>query len=121
MVHAGWKGARAGIIEQAGTRLLARGGEPVCAILGPCISARAYEFGPIDLDAMVERYGEVVRSQTATGAPALDMNAVVGQACRVVGWDAPAAPACTSDPAWYSHRTRGDRGRQTTVTWIARP
>jgi copper oxidase (laccase) domain-containing protein len=26
-------------------------------------------------------------------------------------------PLDTSNPAWFSHRTRGDTGRQVTVAW----
>ncbi len=119
VLHVGWKGALAGIVEQAGAQLLARGGTPSHAILGPCISAAAYEFGAADLEAMADRYGDSVRAETVEGSPALDMVAVIGRACRSLGWEAPPAPACTSDPVWYSHRTRADRGRQTTVAWIA--
>jgi YfiH family protein len=46
--HAGWKGARDGVIEAtvaAMTRLGARP-EGVCAALGPCIAQSSYEVGP---------------------------------------------------------------------------
>ena len=47
-VHAGWRGARAGVLEAAVaamTGLGARTGRIVAAI-GPCIQARSYEVGP---------------------------------------------------------------------------
>lgn len=117
-VHAGWRGLVAGIIEGAAAQLAASAGAPLATLLGPCISPSAYRFGPDDLATVVDRYGSGVAGRTASGEPALDMPAGVAAACRAAGWPVPAAPACTSDPQWFSHRTRGDRARQTAVAWI---
>ena len=118
VVHAGWRGLEAGIIERAGADLRAVAGEPVTAQLGPCISPDAYEFGRSELDLLVDRFGPSVESTTGTGALALDVPAAVGAACEAAGWPAPDAPPCTSDRRWYSHRTRADHGRQTLVAWL---
>ncbi len=118
VVHAGWRGALGGIVETAATGLRRAGGEPVAALLGPCISASQYEFGVADLAKVAAVYGDEVRSTTNDGAPALDMAAVIGAACRAAGWPAPSATACTSDTRFFSHRVRGDLGRQTTVAWL---
>ncbi|MEZ5379022.1 MAG: polyphenol oxidase family protein [Acidimicrobiales bacterium] len=118
VVHAGWRGARSGIIETAGRRLLAEGGRPVSAVLGPCIAAPRYEFGGDDLASMVEAYGPDVAALTDEGTPALDMAEVIAAACANSGWGRPDPVACTSAPDFFSHRVRGDRGRQTTVAWI---
>jgi polyphenol oxidase len=119
VVHAGWRGAVAGVVEAAIDRLVALdAGRPVASWLGPCIGPAAYEFEGPGLAAAVDRFGEGVRSRTAAGAPALDLRAVVRGACRSAGWPVPAEPACTSDPRWFSHRTRGDRARQATVAWL---
>lgn len=51
-VHAGWRGAISGILEatlEAMTGLGARR-ERIAAVIGPCISQRAYEVGPEFLD-----------------------------------------------------------------------
>lgn len=118
VVHAGWRGALAGIIEHAAERVLAEGAEPVAAILGPCIGVAHYEFGPDELARLVDAYGPEVASATGWGTQGLDMAAVVSAACRRAGWVEPEPTACTSDPSYFSHRVRGDRGRMTTVAWL---
>ena len=119
VVHAGWRGLVAGIIESAADRLRCYGGEPVSAVLGPCISPAAYEFGTDDLHLISDALGPTVQATTAWGTPALDMPAAVASACRLAGWPEPdGRPPCTSGDRWYSHRTRADTGRQATVAWI---
>lgn len=118
VVHAGWRGLMAGIVERAGERLTAAAGAPVQALLGPCIAPEDYEFGSTELDQMADRFGSVTRALTRAGTPALDVPAAVGVACERAGWAAPARPPSTSDPRWFSHRTRGDLGRQAAVAWL---
>ncbi len=118
VVHAGWRGLVNGIVEKAGKRLLHAGGGPIKAIVGPCIHPAAYEFGEADLAVVEDRYGPTVRGRTAQGATALDMPAAVAAACGSAGWPEPAVGSCTSSPEFFSHRTRGDQGRQTVVAWI---
>ncbi len=118
VVHAGWRGALDGIIEAAGEQLLAEGGTPVFSILGPCIGVANYAFGDGDLERVAACYGDAVRGVTASGTPALDMAVVVGAACERAGWAAPAPTACTSEASFFSHRVRGETGRQTTVAWL---
>lgn len=123
VVHAGWRGVVAGVIDRA-TRLLAeQGSEPVATVLGPCIQPAVYEFGSADLGSLVDSFGASVRSVTSDGKPALDLPALVAQSCRRAGWTEPTAIgggplACTSGPGFYSHRARGDTGRQTMVGWL---
>ena len=52
-VHAGWKGALAGVLEATLDAMEALGGDraETSAVIGPCISQRAYEVGPEFLDA----------------------------------------------------------------------
>lgn len=118
VVHAGWRGAAAGIVEAAAATLRARGSEPVATLLGPCIQPNAYEFGAADLESIVATFGPEVVGQTHDGSDALDLTRVVQISCERAGWISPERPDCTSSSAYYSHRTRADRGRQTTVAWI---
>ena len=118
VVHAGWRGLLGGIIESAGSRLRELAGDPVDAVIGPCVHPENYEFGTAELDQMAERYGPEVRSQTSSGSPALDMPAAVGEACRRAGWAVSEVGPCTSGVEFYSHRTRQDDQRLTTVAWI---
>lgn len=117
-VHAGWRGLVAGIVERAAEELIEAAGEPVTALLGPCIGPGAYRFGPDELAVVVGRYGPAVAGTTDAGEPALDVPAAVAAACEASGWPAPPVPACTSNEAWFSHRTRSDRARQCAVAWI---
>jgi len=62
--HAGWKGARAGVLEATVDAMEALGATPgtIRAVIGPSISQRAYEVGPeflesfIDEDPMTARF-----------------------------------------------------------------
>lgn len=118
VVHAGWRGIIAGIIGVAARRLLDAGATPVATLLGPCIKPEAYRFGRQDLDLLVERFGPEVEGVTADGEPALDVPAAVGRAVADAGWPMPEPPDCTSAKTFFSHRTRGDTGRQTAVAWL---
>lgn len=118
VVHAGWRGLVSGIVERAGARLLADAGNPVDAIVGPCIHPESYQFGEGDLSQVAEIYGPEVRGRTRTGDLALNMPAAVAAACRSAGWPTPTVGECTSSDRYFSHRTRGDQGRQTVVAWI---
>ncbi len=118
VVHAGWKGLMADVISATALVLDEMGATPLETYLGPCIQPANYEFSTADLDAVAGRFGAQVRSETLGGTPALDMTAAVAAACVEVNWPAPTRPPCTSAPHLFSHRTRGDAGRQTTVAWI---
>lgn len=127
VVHAGWRGLAAGVISEA----LAVMGHPsdggIHALLGPCIGPGGYAFGDDDLEKVVAVAGPSARATTCDGRPALDLPAAVRAVClaegvvsfAVVGDDQDATrPADTSGPGWFSHRTRGDTGRQVTVAWL---
>jgi len=47
-VHAGWRGALDGVLEATLDAMegLGAGRDGICAVIGPCISQRAYEVGP---------------------------------------------------------------------------
>ncbi len=118
-VHAGWRGLVGGVVANAASQLRAVAGSPVAAVLGPCIGPGAYEFGAEDLDRAAAVLGDAVRGRTGWDTPALDVPAAVAVACEQAGWPPPdQRPACTSDPAYFSHRTRVDTGRQVGVAWI---
>lgn len=118
VVHAGWRGLVAGIVEKAAAALAEVAGAPVATLVGPCIAPTAYQFGADDLATVVDRYGPTVAGRTGAGDPALDVVAGVAEACRSVGWPAPDRPPCTSDLRWFSHRCRADQARQAAVAWV---
>jgi YfiH family protein len=118
-VHAGWRGLAAGIVERAAERMRAAGASDLMAVVGPCIHAECYEFGADDLDRLAARYGDVVRGTTDAGAPAADMPAAVTAALRSAGIERiEISDVCTCAETHFSHRVRGDAGRQALATWI---
>ena len=121
VLHVGWRGLYDGIVERGGTMLRERAGEPVEALVGPCIHPEAYEFGEDELELMADRYGDHVRSSTSWGTTALDLPEAVERACERAGWTVSEIGPCTTDLSYYSHRTRTEGERLTTVAWIEVP
>jgi YfiH family protein len=54
-VHAGWRGAAAGVLEAAVRAMVALGARPagIVAVVGPCIGWASYEVGPDLRDAVL--------------------------------------------------------------------
>ena len=91
VVHAGWRGVLAGVIEHSVAAVRAVSGDAsgaVVAGLGPCIGPCCYEFSPADLDAVALSYGAGVRALTSAGAPALDLPAAIRRALQMAGVEA---------------------------------
>ena len=61
--HAGWKGALSGVLEATLDAMESLGArrEDTAAVIGPCISQRAYEVGPEFLDAFLSEDPENTR------------------------------------------------------------
>ena len=121
--HAGWKGIEAGVLQATVAALRRDPSTPLTAVLGPCIHPCCYEFGAADLDRLVDRYGAAVRGTTRTGRPALDVPAAVRAALAEVDVELTELPdgesgctGCDGD-RWFSHRVRGERGRQVMAVW----
>ncbi len=76
-VHAGWRGATAGIISNAVEALLAQGAQVqrIRAAIGPCISLSAFEVGPEVIEAAQQALmGQAPRTQVGPRArPHLDL------------------------------------------------
>ena len=119
VVHAGWRGAAAGIVSVAASMLVNRGSEPIDSLVGPCIQPAAYEFGEHELETLARRFGSGVVATTERGTPALDLHELINTSLVGCGWPIAERSECTSGPAYYSHRTRRDPERQTTVAWLA--
>lgn len=120
VVHAGWRGLLDGVVEATVQTMVDLGCPPTAARLGPCIRARCYEFVGADLADVASRYGPKVVATTAWGTPALDVTAAVRAACSWSNLPLADAGTCTAcSPAHWSHRARGDAGRQALVAWLA--
>lgn len=123
VVHAGWKGLAAGVVDRTVAALRELDDGPLQAHLGPCIRSGCYEFAGPELEEMTARFGRAAAATTMWGTPALDVPAVVAAALRGAGVDHLRDDAgCTAcDLRWYSHRARGEAERFATVVWIPVP
>lgn len=118
VVHAGWRGLAAGVVDAA----FAAFREPVAeVVLGPAIGPCCYEFGDDDLAAVaagVHTDAASVRSVTSDGRPALDVPAAVAAAVRPHGLELSIIGRCTGCAHdGYSHRVRRDPQRHVVAAW----
>lgn len=123
VVHAGWRGLVAGVVEGAVAALRDLDDDVVSAHLGPCIRPGCYEFAGAERAAVEARFGSGVLATTTWGTPALDVPAAVRAALVEVGvTDLHDDAGCTAcDRRWYSHRARGEAERFATVAWVDVP
>jgi YfiH family protein len=119
VVHAGWRGLRAGVVEAAITAMRRLGATRVEAVLGPCIHPCCYSFGEDELHALASRFGDKVRSSSSEGKPALDVPAAVRSALHAAGVDlVGAANVCTGcSSEYWSWRKKSSEHRQATIVW----
>ena len=114
MVHAGWRGLAAGVLEE-GVRAVAElgdGGE-IVAIVGPCAGGCCYEVGPEVHDV----FGGAHRD-----GPRIDLRAIAHDRLLAAGVaQVHHQRACTiCDERFFSHRREGARaGRQAGVAWLS--
>lgn len=117
VVHAGWRGLAAGVIDAMAGRLRETGATVDTAIVGPLIGPECYEFGESDLDEVADLLGHDVRARTAKNAPALDLAAGIRTSCARVGIGTiefiGGCTACTWDG--FSHRARHETRRHALV------
>jgi copper oxidase (laccase) domain-containing protein len=113
VVHCGWRGLLAGIVQAVASEMRSRGASRLAALRSPCICPSCYEFGRSDLEPLAARYGSSVVSTTSSGALSLDLRAGVRRAAEEAEIDRLyEADACTScEPGWFSYRARGDSAR----------
>lgn len=118
--HAGWRGLVAGVVGATVDAMAALGARRPVAHVGPHIRSRCYEFGSRELDEVAEHLDDRVRATTAWGTPALDLSAAVGVALARRDVEVHQEPGCTAcEPdRFFSHRARGDAGRQAGVVWV---
>ncbi len=113
VAHAGWRGVHAGVIDAAVHAVARTGSEVAQAVVGPTIGPGCYEFSPQDLETVVSALGEVARSTTTAGNPALDLPSAIDRRLRDLGVsEVEQLGSCTAcDGDWFSHRARRDEAR----------
>jgi copper oxidase (laccase) domain-containing protein len=133
--HAGWRGLLAGVVGATIDRMAEMGASRVRAVTGPCIGPCCYEFTGPELAELEERFGPRVVGRTSAGSPALDLPQALAAAFEgSIPAVALVAPRCTGcgrsvgtrplpdpldAPQHWSHRARGEVGRQAMVVWIS--
>lgn len=121
VAHAGWRGLVAGVLPATVAAMRALGAGPSRAVLGPCVHPCCYEFGAAALAEVAAATGGEVAGSTTWGAAALDVPAAVAASLAGLGVPLDRAPsvctACEADLHW-SHRARGEHGRQAALAWL---
>ncbi len=115
MLHAGWRGLAAGVLEAGVEAMweLAGADGPVVAVVGPCAGGCCYEVGP------------EVHAALGTGLTAhanIDLRAIAHARLRAAGAARTSdVRACTiCDERFFSHRREGAAaGRQAGVAWLS--
>jgi len=132
MLHAGWRGLAAGVLE-AGVRALrdVGGRDRIVAVIGPGAGVCCYEVGPEVHAAFAEadrgaepgrgdeadRGGGASRNGTHIDLRAIARERLLGAGVAEV-LDVPACTIC--DERFFSHRREGVRaGRQAGVAWLS--
>jgi YfiH family protein len=112
MVHAGWRGLAAGVLESGVDAMRELGGEEeIVAVIGPGAGVCCYEVGP-EIHAI---FGEANRAGTRIDLRAIARERLLGAGVAEVR-DAQACTIC--DQRFFSHRREGERaGRQAGVAW----
>jgi len=121
VVHAGWRGALAGIAGEAAVHLADSAGcatSDLRAYVGPHIGACHYEVDDTLLSQFVKAFGNIAAAQGR-----LDLGAVVSESLNGVGVPLSSqvrANVCTAErtDAYYSHRAEGLTGRHGALACI---
>ncbi len=113
IVHAGWRGLAAGVLEQGVLAMRELGGEPIVAVVGPGAGVCCYEVGAEVHDA----FGGARRADRH-----IDLRAIAHERLLAAGVghvrDVRACTIC--DERFFSHRRERSRaGRQAGVAWLS--
>jgi hypothetical protein len=131
-VHAGWRGAVAGVIEATVAAMVGLGASPaaIVAVIGPCIGQGSYEVGADLRDAVLAREPDLVRCFAAGHREARWQFDLAGYcAARLAGTGINSISVLGVDTAadaamFFSHRRRtlsggGPIGHQISIIALA--
>ncbi len=112
VVHAGWRGAAAGVVGATMERLRSAGYAPVRAAIGPAIRSCCYEVGPEVAELFPGYVGE-----TAWGSASIDIpNYLEDELAGLLVWK---SDECTfTSDRLHSWRSNHTEQRQVTVAWL---
>lgn len=117
LLHSGWRGTAARIVERGIAALAQRGfsGSELRIHLGPSICGNCYEVGP-------DVFGQLTGSSSSGGSRCVDLRSLIADQARAAGVRHLTTSAyCTrcDNDRFYSHRC-GDAGRQIAVIFAER-
>ncbi len=112
VIHVGWRGALAGVVDQALDALNASASPPLRAAIGPAIGPCCYEVGT----DVADRFPHNV-SVTTWGTTSVDLPGFV--AGRLEGLEIWRSRRCTyTAPDLFSYRRDQTKNRQVAVGWL---
>ncbi len=120
--HSGWRGAFDGILASVAATMRENGGKHIAAVIGPCISKKAYEVGPEFIARFESNYTDdldLFTPSKKSGHHMFDLPSFVQRQLARVDVEAHIINACTyADEARFfsyrrtTHRKEPDYGRQ---------
>jgi hypothetical protein len=115
VVHAGWRGLAAGIVEAAAAILAQGADQPLQAAIGPSAGRCCYEVSP----EVIESFG----GRAVADGRLLDLHATATRILVGLGAESPqvmsSCTICDPDSRFFSHRRNGaPTGRQGVVAWL---
>jgi hypothetical protein len=114
IVHAGWRGVAARIVEEATGRMDAIGDRPVRVAIGPAIGPCCYEVGE-EVVAALDGFA----GRTTWGTPSVDLGAAIVDQASGDGIEVWRSELCTfTDRSLHSYRGEATSARQVAVTWL---
>jgi YfiH family protein len=112
IAHAGWRGARAGIVARLRAEMIEEGFPPTRAEVGPGIGPCCFEVGA---EVAVEFPKHV--ATTSWGTRSVDLPGAIGD--QLEGLDVWRSGACTlHEDGWFSHRSNGTPDRLAALGWV---
>jgi copper oxidase (laccase) domain-containing protein len=113
VVHAGWRGMAAGVVDAGVAAIRVVGDTPTRAAIGPSIGPCCYEVGT-EVLALFDPYV----ATTTWGTSSVDLwSAAEAQLGSLKVWR---ANVCTfTDARFLSHRRDGTKERQVSVAWLS--
>lgn len=113
VAHAGWRGARAGIVRGLIDAFESAGAEPRTATIGPHIRSCCFEVGP----EVAAQFGGHL-AETTWGTPSVDLAGQVRASLEGIEVaDFGVCTMCGDDT--FSHRRDADRSRMAALGWLA--
>jgi YfiH family protein len=119
MLHAGWRGLAAGVLEEGARTLRELGATgPLRAAIGPGAGPCCYQVGPEVHSVFAQQFPEARRGEN------LDLKAIARAQLEQAGVetmrDAGLCTICSGADLFYSHRRDGGiTGRQAGIAWLS--